>query len=81
MRMTLFTKRLCSACQDIKRNFDLKALGIDVEELDDNPSALAELAWHELVEEAEKELPILVNGRQVLKGTALVKKLTKLTKA
>jgi hypothetical protein len=76
----LFTKNLCSACQDVKKDFDLKALGVKVQQLD-GPEALAELAWHELVEEAEKELPLLVIGNQVLKGNALVKKLTKLTEA
>jgi hypothetical protein len=59
--MTLFTKSLCSACQDIKKEFDLNALGVEVEELGpNNPDALAHLAWHELVETAEKSLPILV---------------------
>jgi hypothetical protein len=59
--MTLFTKSLCSACQEIKQEFDLNSLGVAVEELGpDNPGALAHLAWHELVETAEKSLPILV---------------------
>ena len=59
--MTLFTKSLCSACQEIKKEFDLDALGIEVEEIGPhNPDALANLAWHELVETAEKNLPILV---------------------
>jgi hypothetical protein len=59
--MTLFTKSLCSACQEIKKEFDLDALGISVEEIGpDNPDALANLAWYELVETAEKSLPILV---------------------
>ena len=59
--MTLFTKNLCSACQRIKKEFDLNTLGVKVEELGaHNPAALAHLAWHELVEDAEKNLPILV---------------------
>jgi hypothetical protein len=59
--MTLFTKSICSACQNIKKEFDLKALGVEVEELGpNNPGALAHLAWNELVETAEKSLPILV---------------------
>jgi hypothetical protein len=59
--MTLFTKNLCSACQEVKNAFDLRTMGVRVEELGpDNPDALAHLAWHELVETAEKTLPILV---------------------
>ena len=59
--MTLFTKNLCSACQDIKNEFDLDTLGVAVEELGPgNADALAHLAWHALVEIAEKSLPILV---------------------
>ena len=59
--MTLFTKSLCSACQEVKETFDLETLGVCVEELGpDNAEALAHLAWYELVETAEKNLPILV---------------------
>lgn len=73
--MTLFTKRLCSACQEIKREFDLKTIGVEVEELGrNNPDALAHLAWHELVETAEKSLPILVlNDSSAISDTGEIK--------
>jgi len=59
--MTLFTKADCQKCHYIKEKFDLTALGIREEILgEDNPEALAHLAWHELVETAQKELPILI---------------------
>lgn len=57
--MTLFTKPGCKKCQWIKELFDLKAMGIVVEVLD-NADALGHLAWHELVAESEISLPILV---------------------
>ncbi|MBU0517229.1 MAG: hypothetical protein KJ621_20940 [Proteobacteria bacterium] len=57
--MTLFTKPGCHKCEVIKNGFDLMALGVEVETLD-NAAALAHLAWHELVETAEQVLPILV---------------------
>ena len=45
----------------------MKALGITVEELGpDNLHALAELAWFECVELAEKSLPLLIVGTRVL---------------
>jgi hypothetical protein len=59
--MTLFTKVDCQKCHYIKEKFNLPSLGIREEVLGaDNPEALAHLAWHELVETAQKELPILV---------------------
>jgi glutaredoxin 2 len=59
--MTLFTKDGCQKCDYVKGKFDLKALGVKVENLSlDNPEALAHLAWHELISVAEKNLPILV---------------------
>ena len=73
--MTLFTKSLCSACQNIQKEFDLKALGVELEELEpDNPDALAHLAWHELVEVAEKSVPILVlNDSSAISDTGEIK--------
>ena len=59
--MTLFTKPNCDKCTYVKSKFDLEALGVRIDDLSaDNADALAHLAWHELVEVAEKELPILV---------------------
>ena len=59
--MTLFTKEGCEKCEYVKKSVDLKKLGINVEVLSpDNPDSLAHLAWHELVNSAETQLPILV---------------------
>jgi hypothetical protein len=59
--MTLFTKPGCEKCRYITNKFDLEKLGIKQDVLGpDNPDALAHLAWHELVNAAEQELPILV---------------------
>ncbi len=59
--MTLFTKEGCEKCEYVKKNVNLKKLGVNVEVLSpDNPESLAHLAWHELVSLAETQLPILV---------------------
>lgn len=59
--MTLFTKPGCEKCDYIKDKFDLDKLGIKQDVLGpENADALAHLAWHELVDVAERELPILV---------------------
>ncbi len=59
--MTLFTKPGCDKCHYITEKFDLAAMGVRREELStENADALAHLAWHELVEVAQRELPILV---------------------
>jgi hypothetical protein len=59
--MTLFTKDGCEKCHYITARFDLSELGIVEDRLGpENPDALAHLAWHELVDLAERELPILV---------------------
>ncbi len=59
--MTLFTKTDCQKCHYIKDHFNLLSLGIQEEMLgENNADALAHLAWHELVEVAQKELPILI---------------------
>ena len=59
--MTLFTKDDCKLCDKLKTQFDLRAMDVHIEVLDNNDaSALAHLAWHGLVETARKTLPILV---------------------
>ena len=59
--MTLFTKDDCKLCQQLKDQFDLKAMQVNIEILGkDDADALAHLAWHGLVETARKTLPILV---------------------
>ncbi len=60
--MTLFTKENCGKCDNIKKAFDLKKLGIAVEVIKpDDTDVLAHLAWHELIDLVDKgALPILV---------------------
>ena len=59
--MTLFTKDDCKLCDQLKSQFDLKAMDVTIEVLDNNDAgALAHLAWHGLVETARKTLPLLV---------------------
>lgn len=59
--MILFTKTACGKCDYVKNHFDLKTMGIQIDELSDsNADALADLAFYELVDTAEKQLPILV---------------------
>ncbi len=59
--MTLFTKNDCTLCEQLKKQFDLSAMEVRIEVLDNNDAgALAHLAWHGLVETARKTLPILV---------------------
>ncbi|MBU4176859.1 MAG: hypothetical protein ACYC0O_00710 [Desulfurivibrionaceae bacterium] len=59
--MTLFTTDDCVLCAQLKKQFDLSAMDVQVEVLGKNDAgALAHLAWHGLVERARKGLPILV---------------------
>ena len=59
--MTLFTKNNCGKCEYVKENVNLGALEVAVEVLGpENADALAHLAWHGLVDTAERSLPILV---------------------
>jgi glutaredoxin 2 len=74
--MTLFTKADCQKCHYIKDHFNLSSLGIQEEVLgEDNAEALAHLAWHELIDTAQKELPILIlDDSTVVIGAIPIKK-------
>ena len=76
--MTLFTKPDCRKCHYITDKFDLAAIGVAQEVLSsDNPDALAHLAWHELVEVAQRELPILVlDNEKHITGAIKIKKIS-----
>lgn len=59
--MLLFTKPGCGKCNYVKSKVNLEEIGVREAVLsEDNPGALAELAWFELVDVAEKKLPLLV---------------------
>ncbi len=59
--MTLFTKLDCRLCEQLKKKFNLAAMQVKVEVLDNNDAgALAHLAWHGLVDIARRHLPLLV---------------------
>ena len=61
--MTLFTKTGCAKCEYVKKAVNLEGLGVTEHRLTNtNADALAELAYHGLVEQAQKTLPILVAG-------------------
>ena len=59
--MTLLTKENCGKCDYVTETVDLGAQQLAIEVLGpENADALAHLAWHGLVDTAEKSLPILV---------------------
>ncbi len=75
--MILFSTPTCGKCKEIKESFDLKKLGVEVKELtEDNPDALAWLAYYELVKKAENGLPIMVlkESNVVITGAENIKK-------
>ncbi len=75
--MILFSTPSCDKCKEIKDGFDLKKLGVEVQELtEDNPQALAALAYYELVKKAEEGLPIMVikESEIVITGADNIKK-------
>lgn len=60
--MIFFTSLKCGRCRDIHDVFNIEAL--DIEEViltEENAEGLAELAWHGLVEEAGRSLPIIID--------------------
>ena len=73
--MVLFTKPDCLKCHYVKDRFDLDQLGVKEQSLTpDDPSALADLAFYECVELAEKGLPILVTDQSdVFSGAGKIK--------
>ena len=75
MAMKLFTKPACDKCEFIKSKFNLEEIGVIEQRLTtDNPVALAELAYYECVELAERELPILVTeDSQIFTGAINIK--------
>lgn len=63
--MILFSTPTCEKCKDVKEKFDLKGIGVRVEELtDENDEGLALLAWYELVKKAEEGLPLFHDEKQ-----------------
>lgn len=73
----LFTKDGCGKCDWVKSKVDLKSLdNVQVVRLgEEDPEALALLAYYECVSLSEKQLPILVSDdREVITGAAHIRK-------
>lgn len=73
----LFTKDGCGKCDWVKSKVDLKSLdGVQVIRLgEEDPEALALLAYYECVSLSEKQLPILVSeDREIITGAAHIRK-------
>jgi hypothetical protein len=70
--MILFTKPGCKKCDYVKQYIseEMEIQFYDIATVD----GLAELAYHELVTVAEKELPILVREGQPVTGAINIKK-------
>jgi len=76
--MILFTSHNCSKCQILNEVFNLHAAGIDeIVISDDNVEALVELAWNGLIDEARKNLPILLddNGKHITDMSEITQKI------
>ncbi|MEW6137173.1 MAG: hypothetical protein AB1733_03000 [Thermodesulfobacteriota bacterium] len=73
----LFTKQGCGKCDWIKKKIDLDHIkDVRVMQLDeDDPEALAMLAYFECVTLSEKNLPILVSEENgIITGAAHIRK-------
>ena len=69
--MTLFTKLDCRLCEQLKKKFDLAAMQVKVEILDNNDAgALAHLAWHGLVDYGPQD-PAAAGPGRLLDGGRL----------
>lgn len=76
--MILFTSHNCLKCQLLNEVFNLNAAGIDeITISDDNVEALVELAWNGLIDEARKNLPILLDdkGRHITDMSEITQKI------
>jgi hypothetical protein len=70
--MKLFTKPGCEKCDWVKANLPAGAALATYDIL--TAEGLAELAWHELVGRAERELPILLTaGGEVVTGAIRIR--------
>jgi len=76
----LFTKEGCGKCDWVKTNVDLESMkDVTVMSVNqDDPEALALLAYYECVQLSEKKLPILVSdSSEVITGAVNIKKFLK----
>lgn len=65
--MILFSSPTCEKCKIVKEKFNLKDIGVRVEELnEENAEGLALLAWYQLVKKAEEGLPLFHNEKEGL---------------
>jgi hypothetical protein len=73
----LFTKEGCGKCDWVKSKVDLTSMeNVQVVRLgEEDPEALALLAYYECVSLSEKQLPILVSDdKEVITGAAHIRK-------
>ncbi len=71
--MVLFTKPGCPKCEDVKKHIPANAAGVTTYDIT-TAEGLAELAFYELVPEAEKTLPLAVRDGEVLYRALQIRK-------